>query len=68
MFGMRDGVEYLLKDENAGPGAPKGLLGLQGDGVPPKKLLKSNKSKKRARFDDWDEGSTIQHQFQKDWE
>jgi superfamily II RNA helicase len=35
MFATRDGLEYLFKDEDAGPGAPNGLLGLRGDGVAP---------------------------------
>lgn len=35
MFATRDGLDYLFKDENAGPGAPKGLLGLRGNGIPP---------------------------------
>ncbi len=33
MFATRDGLEYLFRDGDAGPGSPKGLLGLRGDGV-----------------------------------
>ena len=47
MFATRDGLEYLFKDENAGPYSPNGLLGLRGDGVPPKnKKNEKNKNKK----------------------
>lgn len=47
MFASRDGVHPLFLDPDAGPGSPKGLLGMRGDGEPPKmKKLKKNRQLK----------------------
>jgi len=34
LFASRDGLHPLFSDPDAGPGSPKGLLGLRGDGEP----------------------------------
>jgi superfamily II RNA helicase len=34
LFATKKGLYPLFQDEDAGPGAPKGLLGLRGDGIP----------------------------------
>jgi superfamily II RNA helicase len=34
LFATKSGLYPLFKDQDAGPGAPKGLLGLRGDGTP----------------------------------
>lgn len=34
MFAIREGLYPLFRDGDAGPGAPHGLLGLRGDGIP----------------------------------
>ena len=45
LFATRDGVDPLFRNEDAGPGAPLGLLGLRGDGVPEMKSMKKGKNK-----------------------
>ena len=52
MFATRDGLEYLFKDENAGPGAPKGLLGLRGVDLP---SSSSSNKKKKVKKNNWDD-------------
>jgi superfamily II RNA helicase len=54
LFATRDGLSPLFRDPDAGPGSPKGLLGLRGDGKPEqdnnsKPLKKSLKSKPQKR-------------------
>jgi len=34
LFATRDGLDPMFRNKDAGPGAPLGLLGLRGDGVP----------------------------------
>lgn len=46
LFATRDGIEPMFRNEDAGPGAPLGLLGLRGDGVP-----ESKPKSKRSEFD-----------------
>ena len=50
LFAIREGLYPLFRDEDAGPGAPHGLLGLRGDGMSP-----ATKKKKGKGFDS-DEG------------
>jgi len=40
----------LFRDEQAGPGAPHGLLGLRGDGVDPSKIYKKKTKKKLEKY------------------
>jgi len=44
MFGTRDGLQYLFRDSEAGPGAKLGLLGLRGDGIASSSSSSSSKS------------------------
>ena len=46
LFASSDGVKPLFQDPDAGPGSPKGLLGLRGDGI----IENSAKSKQKAGF------------------
>jgi superfamily II RNA helicase len=46
LFATKKGLYPLFQDEDAGPGAPKGLLGLRGDGIPES----SSQSKKKGGF------------------
>jgi superfamily II RNA helicase len=48
LFATKKGLYPLFRDEDAGPGAPNGLLGLRGDGVPET----TSKSKKKTTFDE----------------
>ena len=55
LFATRDGVEPMFRNEDAGPGAPLGLLGLRGDGVPEKVSRKKKKlGPKRPEVEDPD--------------
>lgn len=50
LFATKRHMAPLFRDESAGPGSPRGLLGLRGDGEaanPP--LLKGNKKKKKKK-------------------
>ena len=50
-FARKSGLYSLFRDHDAGPGAPKGLLGYRGDGVPQENL----KTKKPKGFEKGDE-------------
>lgn len=55
MFATRDGLSPLFRNPDAGPGAPLGLLGLRGDGMPEvnsKKKRKKSKHNGDNVFDD----------------
>lgn len=43
LFATREGLYPLFRNEDAGPGAPLGLLGYRGEGVPPAKQEKKKK-------------------------
>ena len=49
-FATRDGLSSLFRNPDAGPGAPLGLLGLRGDGVPD--IDPKTKKRKKDDFDD----------------
>ena len=40
LFATRDGLEPMFRNEDAGPGAPLGLLGVRGDGFPEKQPMR----------------------------
>jgi DEAD/DEAH box helicase len=52
LFATKDGLYPLFREKDAGPGAPLGLLGYRGDGIPSttdmKKIEQSNKKKKNG--------------------
>uniref|UniRef100_A0A7S3PXN5 RNA helicase n=1 Tax=Chaetoceros debilis TaxID=122233 RepID=A0A7S3PXN5_9STRA len=45
MYANRDGIEFIFSNRDAGPGAPLGLLGYRGDGVPESQQKKKKKTK-----------------------
>jgi superfamily II RNA helicase len=51
LFATKDGVYPLFREKDAGPGAPLGLLGYRGDGIPSTSdLIKTNGKKKKNGF------------------
>ena len=47
LFATKKGLYPLFRDADAGPGAPRGMLGLRGDGVPSKKEIKTRQQQER---------------------
>ena len=58
LFATKEGLDHLFRDPDAGPGAPKGLLGLRGDGII--QVETSRKKTKQKKFD-WEGDETKQY-------
>ena len=63
LFASKDGLHSVFRDPDAGPGAPKGLLGLRGDGISstPIKLNMNN----RGGFSENPDGQNKRNEFPK---
>ncbi|CAB9499189.1 viralicidic activity 2-like 2 [Seminavis robusta] len=59
LFATKEGLFPLFKDPEAGPGAPKGLLGLRGDGVTTGEDSKQRKRKNKDNDDTDDHNSKL---------